>query len=266
MNIRYQRMDVIRVWKRIGETPLQALSRTRKEYDIPEDIVGCYTCRLDPMAQGAMTMLFNDMVNEKTQKKFNSSSKTYRFQAILGISTTSYDPLGRIQNIRQVTAEEAKQFMIKICELGGEIEQRLPPCSAYRYKGKPLWLHAINGTLPDTLPTKRVHVYSVHALQPHPTIVSLEKYRSAALSDISDVKGLNPDANFQYDDIISDWCELREGQPLNYVYRVCLEANVGSGTFVRSLVHDTAQELGIPAHAFRITRTQTFEAEADLNP
>jgi len=244
-------MDIVQIWKRIGETPLQALQRTRTEYGIPDCKKSCYTGRLDPMAQGAMTLLLGDQVHQA--KRHNSSSKTYRFQAILGISTTSYDPLGRITNIRQVSAVEAEQFMSNILQLNGNLEQFVPPCSAYRYKGKPLWKHSSEGTLPDVLPTKTVKLYSIKHLQAHPTLISFLDYRKDVMDDIKDTMALSPEAQFDFQGIKSDWKDVQPGQIAN-VYRICFETKVGSGTFVRSLVYDIAHKLGIPAHTFRITR------------
>lgn len=248
-------MDVTLIWKRIGESPLQALERTRIDYGFPPSLRACYTGRLDPVAQGEMAILWGDRVHQSHY--FNGKDKTYRFQAHLGISTSSYDVLGRITNIRPVTYTQAKQFVDELLKLNQApdqtIEQVLPPASAYRYKGLPLWLHAKQGTLPNPLPTKKVKLYQIKTLQDHPTKISMELHRAEALDDINDFRLLNPVADFDYHSFISDWTDLHDGQ-IDYFYRICLEATVGSGTFVRALVHDTATKLGIPAHTFRITR------------
>lgn len=241
-------MDVISAWKRIGETPLQTMKRVRADYGIPNEIKGCYTGRLDPMAQGLMTFLFGDQIHQS--HSYNQSDKRYQFQAVLGLSTSSYDPLGRITNIREINSVEAKRFLNRIIELSGETVQVLPPCSAYRHNGKPLWLHALNGTLPVPLPTKKVKVYNIRALHPYPTRIDLQQYRRDVLNDINDFREGNANNGFKFDDIIEDW----NGVAGIDLYRIGLEANVGTGTFVRSLVYDTACELSIPAHTFRITR------------
>lgn len=247
-------MDILQVWKRIGETPLQALERAKIEYRINKK--GCYTGRLDPMAQGCMTLLFGDQVHKS--QTYNSFSKTYRFQAILGVSTTSYDPLGRITNVHQIPQKETEQFLQRITALEGDLEQTLPPYSAYRYQGKPLWMHATAGTLPYPLPTKSVKVYNIRALHTHPTMVSLDEYRRTVLDDIDDmINNSGSKSAFDYEGIISDWNDIQSGQ-IDHFYRISLEADVSSGTFVRALVNNTAAELGIPAHAFRITRTRTY--------
>lgn len=242
-------MHVVLAWKKIGETPLQVMERVRDERAIPRRVKGCYTCRLDPMAQGLITILFGDMIYQAP--KYNHVSKTYRFQAILGISTSSYDPMGRITNYKIITHQEAELFFTKMSKIVGTIEQELPPCSSYRYQGKPLWQHSIDGTLPEVLPRKTVQVNEIHALQPHPTQISITDYLSECINDIKDVERLNP-GKFEYGDIYSDWEDLH----LRHVWRATFSVDVTSGTYIRSLVNDLGTKLNIPAHAFRITRTQ----------
>lgn len=242
---------IIRMWKKIGETPLQTLSRARDTYSIDADIKACYTGRLDPMAQGVIVILFGAEIHRSPE--FNSRDKTYQFQAILGVSTDSYDAMGRIEKIHDVTYAQAKQYLSAILQLLGDIDQPMPPCSAYRYKGKPLWMHHRAGTLPTILPTKKVHIYEVSSLCPNPLCITLGKYRQECLDDIKDVGTLEErDGVFPIEDIKGDWKAADKDIVL---YRILLRAHVSSGTYIRSLVHDTGQSINIPAHAFRITRT-----------
>ena len=237
----------IRAWKKIGETPLQTLTRVQREYGIPDSVKMCYTNRLDPMAQGVITILIGDSIH--TAKLHNSHDKVYRFQAILGVGTVSYDPMGRICNTAPVPYNKALQYQKEMLQYTGPIEQKLPPCSAYRYKGKPLWQHVVDGTLPAELPTKSVQVHSIKALYGRPTAITMSQYRAEALGDINDVR--SGGGNFDYDNIISDWRDL-PGDTL--LYRCVYEVHVSSGTYVRALVKDIGDKTGIPAHAFRITR------------
>jgi tRNA pseudouridine(55) synthase len=241
-------MDIIRAWKRIGETPSQVINRVKQDYNIT-NIAACYTNRLDPMAQGVITILFGPSVHKAPS--FNKMDKVYQFQAILGISTHSYDAMGRHTNYREVKYEKAQLFVEEMLKLNDtEYQQSLPPCSAYRHNGKPLWQHTIDNTLPSPLPTKKVKVITIKFLQDNPTQLDFCQYRSECLDDIRQVRRLNENANFQFNQIISDWNELN----LAYVWRVPFEVHVSSGTYVRGLVHDICTKIGIPGHAFRITR------------
>lgn len=247
-------MNIIRAWKHVGETPLHALQRVREQYGIPEDVKGCYTGRLDPMAQGVVTLLFGPAVH--LSHSMNAAWKVYRFQAILGVSTTSYDPLGRHTGFKRVTAREAELFMTEMLRISGTVEQVLPPYSAYKYKGLPLWRHANEGTLPDELPTKTVTVHGITALQDHPTMLSLRSYMAECKGDIREVQRRNKPGTYDCQAPLEDWNDLDDKGYIDHVYRIVFTAKVGTGTFIRSLVHDLGKKLNIPAHAFRITRTE----------
>jgi tRNA pseudouridine55 synthase len=240
---------LMNIWKHIGETPLQAQQRAitlaRELYNINDTAV-CYTNRLDPMAQGIITILFGTDIHRAPE--FNSRDKTYRFQAILGVSTDSYDPLGLIDSIKPVSDDDFRLFIDSM--LAHRIlDQEFPPCSAYKYKKKPLWKHHKDGTLPKVMPSKSVTIHNIEIIDEITTIL-MRDYRSECFSDMDQITG----GDFNIPTIKEQWNVLSPDIVLN---RASFQAHVSSGTYIRSLVHDTAKKLGIPAHAFRITRIQT---------
>jgi tRNA pseudouridine55 synthase len=239
---------IISVWKQIGETPLQAMERARKEYHLENLNPACFTGRLDPMAQGVLINLFGDAVKEH-QDTYNASNKVYRFHAVLGISTTSYDPMGSLVDIQEISNEQALKFHNKMLNMKGKFIQAFPPCSSMRYKGRPLWWHSKHGSLPTVLPCKEREIFEVRAITP-PVSIPVQAYRRGAISDIKDVIHFNGD-KFNGDNIIREWRQLN---PNILLWRVQYEVSVSSGTYIRSLVHDLGQQIGIPAHASRITR------------
>jgi tRNA pseudouridine55 synthase len=239
-------MPIISVWKRIGETPLQATERARKEYGITDE-QACFTGRLDPMAQGIQISLFGSDVS--MSERFNTCRKTYRFTAILGIATSSYDPLGDITDIVDIPYDQAQRFHQKMLAIRGKMIQAFPPCSAYRYKGRPMWWHAKNGSLPKPMPAKEREIYSVKEIS-SPINLPVSTYRRTVIEDIKDVNYYNGD-KFNGSRVIGGWRGLKKDIP---VWRAQYEVTVSSGTYVRSLVHNLGVELGIPAHAMRITR------------
>ena len=241
---------IIRMWKKIGETPLQTLARTRDTYSIDDDITACYTGRLDPLAQGLIVILFGTEIHRAPE--FNSRDKIYQFQAILGVSTDSYDAMGHITRINSITYTQAQQYLNMMIKTAGSGTQPVPPCSSYRYKGKPLWMHHRSGTLPDVLPTKNVNIYNISLLCPNPLHMTLSQYRTECLDDINDVTVPEERSGvFPINEIIQKWKLCDDNTVL---YKVLLRAHVSSGTYIRSLVYDVGHSIGVPAHAFRITR------------
>lgn len=250
--------NIIRAWKYIGETPLMALKRVATDHKIPHYVKSCYTGRLDPMAQGKIVMLYGK--NSLQHKDhYNFHDKTYRFQAVLGFSTTSYDPLGFIRDTKVVSQQDATRYFHAMLAKKGKFIQVLPPCSAYIYKGKPLWSYHINNNLPEMMPKKEREIINIRSLHELPVEIQLTDYLEECIDDINDVKE-NNDAVFKCSDIIKQWKDQSEIMPC--VWRLQFEIRVSAGTYIRSLVHDTGMDLGIPAHAFRITR---IGSEASLN-
>jgi tRNA pseudouridine55 synthase len=255
-------MPVITVWKNIGETPLQALERARKDYSLEGVEPACFTGRLDPMAQGVQINLFGQDVYDK-QDDYNNCRKTYCFTAILGISTTSYDPLGDISDIVDITYDKAMRFHTAMMNMKGKIIQPFPPCSAYRYKGHPLWWHAKHGSLPSIMPRKEREIYEVKVhlkkgegkvhREGKPVHLPVSTYRRTVISDIKDVHHFSDGSgsDFNCEEVIKAWRGLRSDIG---IWRVQYEVTVSSGTYIRSLVHNLGVELGVPAHASRITR------------
>ena len=270
-------MPVITVWKYIGETPLQALERARKDYSLEGVEPACFTGRLDPMAQGLQINLFGQDVYDK-QDDYNSCSKTYSFMAILGISTTSYDSLGDITDIVDITYDKAMRFHTAMMNMKGKIIQPFPPCSAYRYKGHPLWWHAKHGSLPIIMPRKEREIYEVKSKgevevkgkskckgKGEPVHLPVSTYRRSVIADIKDVQHFSngSGSGFNCDEVIKAWRGLRADIG---IWRVQYEVTVSSGTYIRSLVHNLGAELGVPAHASRITRLKIGGPALPLNP
>jgi len=236
---------IVTVWKFMGETPLIAMKRALKERAI-EDPRMCYTCRLDPMAQGVFTVLTGEDIH--LAPVYNKMSKVYRFEAILGLATDSYDGLGYVTDACFCSDGQAQSFVDAMRSLSGhKVAQQYPACSGYKYRGKPLWRHKKEGTLPYPLPSHDIEIYSVSTSLPE--VISLKEYRKELFEDMADME---PDVwnSFNTNNIVRAWNTMPD-RPL---IRVVVEAYVSSGTYVRSLVHDTAQSIGIHAHAFRITR------------
>lgn len=243
---------VIQCWKRIGETPYTAMRRIRREYGIPFSIKGCYAGRLDPLAQGIMHLLFGSSMTKKSTE-YCKKDKTYEFCAILGFSTRSYDPLSIIEDSSTVTEKMALKYLNQLKSLSGKtFMQKYPPYSGLVYKGKPLWLRAKNNTLPVPMPAAERRVHNMEIISS--TEIPVREYIKDCTQDIEEVDSYSPGNQFDCPSVIDQWNKIKCP---GTVWKIICRAHVSSGTFVRSLVHDTGILCGIPAHAFRITRVST---------
>jgi len=242
---------VISCWKNIGETPLSMMERVREQHAIPPEIKSCYTGRLDPMAQGISCILVGSQ-NVIKMMEYNRKSKSYCFNAILGVSTDSYDPLGKMDEVQLITQKQADDYASKLSKSAGKFYQEYPAKSGHMYKSKPLWKHAMNGTLPDKMPGMEREIYNIQVGKP--VQITIGTYVKDCCNDIRDVNKCCGEVAFQGSTHIKTWRTLAVTRPDLKIWKITVTAYVSSGTFVRSIVVDTAKHFNIPAHAFRITR------------
>ena len=139
---------IIEFYKQIGETPLQAIERFKKESPQHSKSKISYAGRLDPMAHGTLILLLNESCN--LQNTLHRLSKVYRFKMLLGVSTDTYDILGVFKSITggtTFTIEDIKSKFKNLKET--DYYQKYPPYSSYRINGKPLWEWAKLGNLDE---------------------------------------------------------------------------------------------------------------------
>jgi tRNA U55 pseudouridine synthase TruB len=86
--------DRLNIYKKLGETPLEALERTRTEHSIAADVPMTYAGRLDPLVEGQMIILIGEEC--KNKDAYTKLGKTYEFEILSGVSTDTYDLLGLV--------------------------------------------------------------------------------------------------------------------------------------------------------------------------
>lgn len=241
------------VWKALGETPLQAVQRAKNHFQLSPKARCCFVGRLDPMAQGVMTVLSGKrFLREK--ELYQKTIKTYVFQAVLGVSTVSFDALGEPVDSVHISNNDVQRFIRSFLTLEGQtISQRFPAISAYKFNDVPLWQYSKENRLLEVepWPTAKRTVHSVKLVRP-PTELSVNEYCSVCFSDMNEVLRYNKDNQFNVKEIKQSWRKLL---PSTKLVMLGFQVTVSGGTFVRGLVNDIGAQLGIPAHAFRITRT-----------
>ena len=140
-------------------TPLALIETWRKKNPEYKTTTLSYAGRLDPMAEGVILVLIGD--ENKRRKDYENLPKTYVFSLLLGISTDTYDVLGKITSYSPkkmfptITPSLLNSFL-------GEQTQTLPPYSSYAINGKPLYYYARRNRLHEiTLPTNTITIDSL---------------------------------------------------------------------------------------------------------
>ncbi len=245
-------MSVITIYKKIGETPLEALTRLRECVPEYKEETLSYAGRLDPMAAGVMLVLAGDA--NKEREKYLNLEKDYSTEILFGISTDTYDTLGLITDIVQ-TPFEIEEFETKLSEkvkeMKGTFSQKYPEYSSKPVDGTPLFMHARAGKR-VAVPAHDVTIFGSELKSVK--LIGRVELLSRIESQIGLVKG-----DFRQADIIAMWKEKLEQSEIKEFAVAEVDLSVSSGFYVRQYAHDLGLSLGVPALALSILRTRVGE-------
>lgn len=243
-------MKIYRVYKKIGETPLEALERLRKQRKLSANAKLTYAGRLDPMASGVLLILQD--ATQVEREKYMGLDKEYEVEVLFGFETDSYDLLG----VPVIPSEgeavvEGSLNLVKMNKLlesyKGKIKLPVPPYSSIPYKGKPLFEWARIGKKVK-LPIKEFKVKSIKLKETrYITLAQLFKYIQ---TNINKVKG-----DFRQEKILKAWEKVLEKNNLKFKI-LKFKISVGSGTYIRSIAHDLGKKLKTGGVMFSLKRTR----------
>lgn len=233
------------VWKNSGETLDQLLDRVRLEYDINTETKMTYAGRLDPLARGIMIILTGDAVHDK--ELYNKLDKRYRATVVLGFETDTYDVIGIPQSVKHDLSVSRETVQELIYEQIGTHTQTYPPYSSKNVGGVPLWKLARDGELPDVMPSREITVHSAEITSND--ILSGKNLLSTVRETVSRVTG-----DFRQNEILASWEKNIDTEKSYQVLEI--DYHVGSGTYIRGLVHELGRQLGTGAVLIGLERYQ----------
>ena len=248
--------SVIPVYKPLGVTPLEAVRLFKQRYPDYNDQKISYAGRLDPMAEGLLLLLIGE--ENKNRQFYEAMQKTYEFEMICGISTDTYDILGKVTSpplsfMRTIDKETVSKA---VKAWNGTHLQSYPPYSSRTVNGKPLYWWARNSRLDEiSIPQKQITVYAT-ALSTERQISQLELHGSI-VQRIQSLRG-----DFRQEAILAAWKNYftvrYTGQPIqeahdSYPLFPC-SITCSSGTYIRGIVHEIGLQLGCGAMAYSIKR------------
>lgn len=247
--IQYPQMtDIVPVYKPEGMTPSQLITLFRKRYPLFAQEKISPAGRLDPMAEGLLLLLVGNA--NKKRDNFLRLNKTYTFTILFGITTDTYDILGKIHHTTNEYSASSiiRQLPELLAKMKGTQHQTYPPFSSKTLNGKPLFSYARAGQLDNVvLPQKEIAIEDI-TLQGQ-SFVEKQKLLEEVLSRIAAVNG-----DFRQDDIVKKWQVTLPSLPDTLLLADCM-AEVSSGTYIRSLCHSLGEKLGCGAIAYSIKRT-----------
>lgn len=261
--------SVVQIYKKNGETPLEALENFRAEMASKEParkkfwqtVSMTYAGRLDPMAEGVLMILIGEEC--KNKDKYLGFDKQYEVEIVFGISTDSHDALGlaRIHDDKNFPMPDLSKYI-------GKFKQKYPAYSSKTVGGKQLHSLARTGELPEEMPEKEVEIYSIETLKVGGNDelgnngelgkIDASKLKGRILSTINLVKG-----DFRQEEIKRRWNEVLpdtvKGSTRKF-HIIKIVVNCSSGTYMRSLADRIGQDIGIGAFALSIKRIKIYSA------
>jgi tRNA pseudouridine55 synthase len=250
------------IYKNIGETPLEALERFRREQVVLaqqkgdqklvtlwETVPMTYAGRLDPMAEGELLILIGEEC--KNKQKYLGLDKEYEVEILFGVTSDTYDTLGLVNQSplsQEISEKSPSDFpTMNLSKHIGSFSQPYPPYSSKTVNGRQLHTLARTDYLPDEMPTKNIEIYSIDLLET--STLDAETLKSRVIKNIGQVKG-----DFRQQESIGSWNKI---QGTFTVMRICV--NCSSGTYMRSLAHRIGQDAGGGAIALSIKRTKIVQ-------
>ena len=243
-------MSVLSIYKPIGKTPLDIIKNLKKKKEY-QDTKMSYAGRLDPMAHGVQIILTDELCRQP--QTYLNLDKTYEFSICFGIETDTHDILGKITDVEldnNIYSDNRLIISDILDKFVGKIIQEYPLYSSKRVSGKPLWNYAKNN-LPVDIP---IHEIQIHTLQ-YIDVISLDFHQY--LQEIIDkIRILDENYDFRQKEIIEGWSQLINTNKNQKISLLKLKAEVSSGTYIRILVRDICDYLGIIGMTSEIHRTK----------
>lgn len=239
-------------YKRIGETPLQAINRLRKEEEISETIPMTYAGRLDPLVEGLLIVLVGDECKNKDM--YTKFAKTYEFEILTGFSTDSYDLLGLVTGTHSGVRLVVDDIDTYLFDHKKTFTQMYPPYSSKTFDGKQLHQHAREGNNP-----KIKHDVTLHDF----VFLGEQTVKGNELLEIIIERITLVDGDFRQKEIVEKWKDIISSQVENQFQITKWRIDVSSGFYVRQLVQDIGNHFHIPTVTFYIKRTKIGEYVRD---
>ena len=252
-----------------GLTPLEVIQIFKDKYSSFKNKKLSYAGRLDPMAQGLLIILEGD--ENKNRRMYESYDKTYEFSILFGVSTDTYDLLGKItevyknpntkirnsKQIQMTKKQKVSDSEFRISNLLptflGKRMQPYPPYSSKTAKGKPLYWWARKNRLSEiVIPKKEVTISRLELKRLYSKPV--KDIKLEIFNKLSLIHG-----NFRQEEIKKGWKIFFKETKEKSFFLADFTITCSSGTYVRALVNEIGEELDSTTTTFSINRIKIGE-------
>lgn len=216
----------------------QFIKRIKETYSVKKL---AYTARLDPMAKGYVPILVNDECLKV--KEHLNSKKTYQVKIIYGLQTDSDDPLGIITTKIDITKDNYSLITKYITDYLNLISD-----TSFFQK-----YHFFSTKMLNHRRLKSLNVKDYHSVNLYNYTIIKEgiyDYELWKNKVIEKINSIDNTKNFRQEQTINQWNEL----DLVNLHYIKISLSVSSGFFVRQLIRDISDNIGIPLMCYNINR------------
>lgn len=236
---------ILNINKPLGLTSYDVIRSLKKKY--PGEKIG-HAGTLDPLAEGVLICLVGKD-STKRQNEFMGVNKEYEYEMLFGFDTDTYDILGKVKDYKGYKTEVIMQAALENLS-SGKISQKLPPFSASKIKGKPLYRWYLDGRINEVeIPVKDIEVVEHEVLSSR--IVSKSDLKLEIQNLVNKV-----DSRFRKMQVLESWNGAFDKTQQKEFLLVRAKALVSKGAYIRALAHDLGEKIGIPAATLTIKRTK----------
>ena len=244
-------LKVLKLDKKVGETPLECLERFRADNPEYAKVKMTYAGRLDPLASGVILVLTGEECKKK--EKYLGLDKEYELTILFGLATDTLDVLGLIEEnkegaINYLGNYKKADFEILLNKFQKAFKQKYPRFSSKTVDGRPLFeIAKAEGIADEDIPEKEVQIKKIEFQSFG--FVSKKYLWDFALESIFSVKG-----NFRQNMSWCSWEQTLEKFPDNNLPTLTIRVTCTSGTYMRALAQAIGAEISFPALALKIKR------------
>jgi tRNA U55 pseudouridine synthase TruB len=244
--------------KKIGHTPLEAVTEWRKDHSEWKDVAATYAGRLDPMASGKLLVLLGEEC--KNAKNYTELDKEYEIEVVFEIGTDTGDALG-LPSVsptrRSIIMSTLEQVFDRVL---GSHSVPYPAFSSKTVNGIPLFQYALEGKLSSiSIPE---HIETIHSIR----VAQFSQISGKALLQRiqqqlqhvphSDESSKELGADFRQDDIRKAWDTALKPLAEKQFTILTIRVACASGTYMRTLAERLATSFGTRGFALSIHRSK----------
>ncbi len=241
--------EILKLYKKLGETPLETITRFRVDNPKYKDTKMTYLGRLDPMAEGLLLVLAG---NTSKKNEFLALDKTYEFDVLWGFRTDTLDVLGKVIEVNRMPLEIEKRMSKILEEIKKKKLQKYPAYSSRTVEGKPLFEWARENKIQEIdIPERQIKIFNIEHMDTR-LVLSQQDILEEIIQKINLVVG-----DFRQEEIIESW-----KKSINHDAKALIssfKADVSSGTYIRGLAESMGEILGNSGVAYAIKRTRVGE-------